>query len=402
MKVLKPNYYDEFKCTANECKDSCCVGWGVFIDKKSYNKYKKVNGEFGKFLCSNISKNRINNSDLSYGKMKLNSGKCSFLNNENLCNIYINLGEDSLCNTCKTYPRLINKYRDICEKNLTLSCPIVTRLMINIKDKISFELNNEVITENEKDYVKNTSNLEEKLYEFLWEVRSFLIEVVQFREVDLWKRLVFILLSESRFQKLLKESNYKHLPQVMELLMTTISNEEFINSLDNTIHSVLKVKSLIIDTLVALRTQQSITNQTAIELLRDFVMLLNESNYENSDNYEFLQEKEKEFDIYFKYKEYILENYIVYDLYRNFMKAGDSKNIHMVIVKMIIEYSMIKKLLLAKWNANNKIIEDDDIIDVIYSFSRTVEHNNTYIDKVYNSMKEAGYDTIAYLTIMIR
>ena len=402
MKVLKPNYYDEFKCTANECKDSCCVGWGVFIDKKSYNKYKKISGEFGKFLCNNISKNRINNSDLSYGKMKLNSGICSFLNNENLCNIYINLGEDSLCNTCKTYPRLINKYGDICEKNLTLSCPVVTRLMINVKDKIGFELNNEVITENEKDYVKNTSNMEEKLYEFLWEVRSFLIEVVQFREVDLWKRLVFVLLSESRFQKLLKESNYKHLTQVMELVMTTISNEEFINSLDNTIHSVLKVKSLIIDTLVALRTQQSITNQTAIELLKDFVLLLNESNYENSDNYEFLQEKEKEFNIYFKDKEYILENYIVYDLYRNFMKAADSKNIHVVIVKMIIEYSMIKKLLLAKWNANNKIIEDDDIIDVIYSFSRTVEHNNTYIDKVYNSMKEAGYDTIAYLTIMIR
>ena len=44
----------------------------------------------------------------------------------------------------------------------------------------------------------------------------------------------------------------------------------------------------------------------------------------------------------------------------------------------------------------------NEAIDVIYSFSRTVEHNNTYIDKVYNSMKEAGYDTIAYLTIMVK
>lgn len=402
MKVLKPNYYDKFKCTANECKDSCCIGWRVFIDKKSYNKYKKVNGEFGKLLESNISKNRINNNDLSYGKMKLNSGKCPFLNKESLCDIYINLGEDSLCNTCKTYPRLINKYGDICEKNLTLSCPVVARLMINIKDKISFELNNEVITENEKAYIKSTSNLEGKIYDFLWEVRSFLIEVAQFREVELWKRLLFILLSESKFQKLLKESNYKNLPKVIESLMSTITNEEFINSLDNRIHSVLKVKSLIVDTLVTLRTQQSITNITAVKLLRDFVLLLNETDYENSDNFDLLKEKEEEFEVYFKNREYILENYIVYDLYRNFMKAANSKDIHMVIVKMIIEYSMIKKLLLAKWNANNKKLEDDDIIDVIYSFSRTVEHNNTYIDKVYNSMKEAGYDTIAYLTIMVK
>lgn len=402
MKVLKPNYYDKFKCTANECKDSCCVGWGVFIDKKSYNKYKKVHGEFGKFLDTNISKNRINNSDLNYGKMKLISGRCPFLNDESLCNIYINLGENSLCNTCKTYPRLINKYGDICEKNLTLSCPIVARLMINIKDKIGFELNNEVIDETEQAYIKNTSNLEGKLYDFLWEVRSFFIEIAQFREVKLWKRLLFILLSEAKFQKLLKESDYKQLPQVMESLMNTITNEEFIKSLDDSIHPVPKVKSLIIDTLVTLRTQQCIANKTFNKLLKDFALLLNESNYENSDNYNFLNEKEKEFDIYFRSKEYILENYIVYDLYRNFMKAANSKDIHMIIVKMIIEYSMMKKLLLAKWNANNKKIEDDYIIDVIYSFSRTVEHNNTYIDKVYNSMKDAGYDTIAYLTIMVR
>lgn len=402
MKVLKPNYYDKFKCTANECKDSCCIGWGVFIDKKSYNKYKKVHGEFGKFLDTNISKNRINNSDLNYGKMKLISGRCPFLNDESLCNIYINLGENSLCNTCKTYPRLINKYGDICEKNLTLSCPIVARLMINIKDKIGFELNNEVIDETEQAYIKNTSNLEGKLYDFLWEVRSFFIEIAQFREVKLWKRLLFILLSEAKFQKLLKESDYKQLPQVMESLMNTITNEEFIKSLDDSIHPVPKVKSLIIDTLVTLRTQQCIANKTFNKLLKDFALLLNESNYENSDNYNFLNEKEKEFDIYFRSKEYILENYIVYDLYGNFMKAANSKDIHMIIVKMIIEYSMMKKLLLAKWNANNKKIEDDDIIDVIYSFSRTVEHNNTYIDKVYNSMKDAGYDTIAYLTIMVR
>lgn len=142
MRVLKPDYYNKFQCIANKCNDSCCIGWNVIIDKKSYNKYKKINGDFGKFLSKNISRNRINNSDLNYGKMKLISLKCPFLNNESLCNIYINLGEDSLCNTCKTYPRLVKKYREICEKNLTLSCPVVAKLIVNVKDKIGFQLNN--------------------------------------------------------------------------------------------------------------------------------------------------------------------------------------------------------------------------------------------------------------------
>lgn len=240
------------------------------------------------------------------------------------------------------------------------------------------------------------------MYNFLWEARLFLIEVAQFREIELWKRLLFIVLSESKFQKLLKEFNYKKLSQVIEELKDSITNEEVINSLDNSIHSVPKVKSLIIDTLVTLRTEQNISNKTFIELLKDFVILLNESNYENNDNYDFFYEKEKEFDLYFKNKEYILENYIVYYLYGNFMIALNSKDIHGVIVKMIIEYSIIKKLLLEKWNSNNKKLEDNNIIEVLYSFSRTVEHNNIYIDKVYKIMKDASYDTMAYLTIMLR
>lgn len=402
MKVLKPDYYEKFQCIANDCNDSCCIGWSISIDKKSYNKYKKISGEFGKILNKNISKNRINNSDLNYGKMKLILGKCSFLNEDNLCNIYINLGEKSLCNTCKTYPRLINKNREICEKNLTLSCPEVARLIISIKDKFGFELNDEVIPEGEKDYINKKSTIDKSLYNFLWEVRSFMIEIAQFREIDLWKRLLFIILSEAKFQKLIEEFNYENLPEVIEILMNTITNIEFITSLDDTIHSVPKVKSLMIDTIITLRTQKRITNSKFKSFLSDFVILLQESNYENDNDYSLLDEKEREFNIYFKGKEYILENYIVYNLYRNFMNAINSKDIHEIIVKMIIEYSIIKKLLLARWNVNNKQLEDDDIIDALYSFSRTIEHDNVYIKEIYKSIKKAGYDTMAYMTIMFR
>ena len=42
MKVLKPFYYDDFKCTANECIDNCCSNWRINIDEKTYKKYKKL------------------------------------------------------------------------------------------------------------------------------------------------------------------------------------------------------------------------------------------------------------------------------------------------------------------------------------------------------------------------
>ena len=37
-----PDYYKEFKCTADKCEDTCCAGWQIVIDDKALNKYKKV------------------------------------------------------------------------------------------------------------------------------------------------------------------------------------------------------------------------------------------------------------------------------------------------------------------------------------------------------------------------
>ncbi|HBL05856.1 MAG TPA: hypothetical protein DDZ33_02735 [Clostridium sp.] len=117
MNVLKPFYYDKFKCIGTQCKDSCCIGWKVYIDKKSYMNYKKVKGRFSKILNRGISRNRNNETYLHYGEMNLRDERCEFLNDKSLCDIYINLGEKYLCNTCKQYPRIIYKFGNFLKKH---------------------------------------------------------------------------------------------------------------------------------------------------------------------------------------------------------------------------------------------------------------------------------------------
>ena len=46
MKEYIPDYYKDFQCIADKCKDSCCIGWEIMIDSKSYKKYHNVKGEF--------------------------------------------------------------------------------------------------------------------------------------------------------------------------------------------------------------------------------------------------------------------------------------------------------------------------------------------------------------------
>ena len=54
MKYLVPNYYKKFKCIADKCKHSCCIGWEIDIDAETYEKYKSIQGDFEKRLNKNI------------------------------------------------------------------------------------------------------------------------------------------------------------------------------------------------------------------------------------------------------------------------------------------------------------------------------------------------------------
>ena len=52
----------------------------------------------------------------------LKNNRCPFLNDKNLCDIFINIGEDKLCTVCTEYPRFTETYGSLTEKGLGMSC----------------------------------------------------------------------------------------------------------------------------------------------------------------------------------------------------------------------------------------------------------------------------------------
>ena len=84
-----PDYCSEFKCIADKCRDNCCIGWEIDIDKKSEEYYLSCDGEFGNKLRNNIQKGKPGCFILGEKE------RCPFLNKKNLCEIIINLGEDT-------------------------------------------------------------------------------------------------------------------------------------------------------------------------------------------------------------------------------------------------------------------------------------------------------------------
>ena len=77
------------------------------------------------------------------------------------------------------------------------------------------------------------------------------------------------------------------------------------------------------------------------------------------------------------------------------------KDLNKEINKVVISYAMIKMLLLGRYTANENKLTEEDFIEVLYVFSRVIEHKPGFLNRLYNGIKEAGYDKIAYITILV-
>ena len=134
MKLYAPRYYEDFKCIADKCTHSCCIGWEIDVDKTTYSRYKKSNNEYAKTVLESIE-------DCEAPYFKLTDGeRCPHLNEQGLCQIIINMGEDFLCDICRAHPRFYNFTNYGEEAGVGMSCPEACRIILNSDDYDEIEV----------------------------------------------------------------------------------------------------------------------------------------------------------------------------------------------------------------------------------------------------------------------
>lgn len=174
-----PDYYKKFNCIADKCPDTCCGKWQIVIDDDSLEKYEDYNGEYRDELRRKVN---WKEGVFRHGR----SGKCAFLREDMLCDMYIHMGKDSLCTTCREYPRHTEEFENVREVSLSLSCPEVARILMNITDKVTF-----VTEEDDEDEVFD--DFDYFLYSNLEDIREEILRVIQDRSVDIRSRIERVL-----------------------------------------------------------------------------------------------------------------------------------------------------------------------------------------------------------------
>lgn len=124
MRIYKSAVYDRFRCIASACPDSCCKEWSVTVDSESAARYRTLPGDLGDRLRSVMTEEDGNTV------MTIENGRCPMWRQDGLCRIQAELGHDSLCKTCREFPRLTHDYGDFQQWQLELSCPEAARLIL--------------------------------------------------------------------------------------------------------------------------------------------------------------------------------------------------------------------------------------------------------------------------------
>lgn len=188
MKHYFPKYCEEFRCIANLCSDSCCKDWDVVVDDTSFDFYNTAKGEFGDRLRSLMT------IDEDGDRIFIRQGeKCPFWNSDMLCDIYINLGENRLCHTCKEFPRITQDYTAFCEHTLSFACPEAARLMLNSDFDTNFAT--DIPPDSSTDYSTTEMN-------FLLSARKHTLEILSDSKMPLSERLCRLLAFNDRVQNM--------------------------------------------------------------------------------------------------------------------------------------------------------------------------------------------------------
>lgn len=158
MKQFEPDYYKEFSCIADKCKHSCCVGWEIDIDEETQRKYEAKSGAIGE----KMRKNLVKEGDAVHFCLGEHE-RCPFLNQNNLCEIILECGEDFISQICTDHPRFYNEFSGRTEVGLGLCCEEAARIILSGEKTFFVQTEGGLETEEEEDFFE----WRRKLFEFV-------------------------------------------------------------------------------------------------------------------------------------------------------------------------------------------------------------------------------------------
>lgn len=372
VKVLQPDYYDNFKCIGSECKHTCCTGWTITIDKETHKKYRGIkDARFGMRLDKYTEIIPNSNNNYTYAKIKLNGGSCALMDENGWCNIHKYLGEDHLCVTCRVYPRIVNSVFGSIYRGMTLSCEAVCSALLTNKEIMTFNEIEMDLSEIEgfTQFIRDGVDGYEwkKYYE---EYRYTFVTILQDRRYTIKERLLILALMSNEID-LASSENAEKIPNILGSFL----DSDFKGCLDG-IEVRSDIHYLNYRTLTISKLKHKLLTE---DLLEYFSNLVNDLDLDAECTFNVEREIERLSNIVNNYMDnnsHIIENYLVNSLLLYSIPV-DGNSVLESYTKLLLRYTLLMGLSMTKVDINDNL-KEEDILDIIRSIERGCQHTSYF------------------------
>ena len=366
-----PDYYDEFTCIADACEDTCCAGWQIVIDKESLRKYVKIRGIFRKRMLASVN---WFGSTFRQDKDK----RCAFLNESNLCDLYLAQGEAGFCKTCREYPRHTEEFEGVREITLSLSCPEVARIVMNRMEPVTF-------ISHEEDGDEEFEDFDPFLYSVLNDARNEMIRILQDRSLTVAERTVLVLGMAHDMQG---RMNRRELFDCMSVIDKYGTDKALTYVQTYFERADIKEKRIRL-------ADSMFSHLYKLELLREeWGVLLDETQdllYGDRDRYRKVSAEFEAYQALNSDADIHLEQLLVYFLFTYFPGAVYDGEIYAKAQLAVYCVWMIWELWMARWLKNEKSLDLEEMTELVYRFSREVEHSDLNLEKIEKIMEKKWF-----------
>lgn len=354
-----PHYYDEFTCIASECKDNCCIGgWEIDIDDETANYYLNLPGEFGDRL-----RKAIGRTDEYCFKLK--DGKCPFLDNHNLCEIYKELGEDKMGVVCTQFPRYTEYFGNIKEMGIGLACEEAERIILTDKKPfllVSIDIDEEEIEDEEFD---------SGLSEYLFELRDIIFNMLDNENINLYQKMIYLIAIGHDIQTLINLNDFVKIGHYINDLKT-----KGLNSVKTKYDNIATGYSGDVSNIIMAYNELEILNEQWPETINDIFEIL----YDEDTSKEQYNKVLKEYWTVIKDRDYEYCNMLKYFIFRYFMKAAYDHDVFGKVQLAVTNFFVIRDMDIVRWLKNDKMFDLQDRIDTVHIFSREVEYSEDNLE----------------------
>lgn len=406
-KILQPEYMKKFQCLGTNCEDTCCAGWRIGIDKDTYKKYRECpNKELRKRLKACVSRVRTDPSDVNYAKIRLNEdGVCPLLDEDILCSLQRQLGEEYLSLVCATYPRVTNLISGVAETALSVSCPEAARIVLLNPELMAFEEGVEdTKIRNVHACVIETNNgmFSHPALRYFWDLRIFIIALLQNRNYKLWQRLVILGLFCRSLEQHVHEGNSQDIPKLIATYLEYLETGNLLEEL-NAIPTEYTLQMKLMKEVADYR----IDNGMSKRYFNCFAQFLEGIQYTADNTVEqigqyYTEAYSKYYQPYMEKHEYILENYLVNDAFTSIFPFMGQQSIFDNYVMFVVKYSMIKMLLIGMSGLHKDKFSAEHVIILIQSFAKMISHNVAFLQNISQLLKSSNFNTMPYMAILVK